>query len=572
MIVLLAMASMGMAWLAPNHYPPWTSFYSESLAATGLTLLVLALGRQQLRTRGTAAHWFLLMAATLPWLQWLGGLLVFSGDAIVTSLYLVGLACAVGAGQTWAATDAPRAAGVLFATTAVAATASAAIGLAQAWDLAHWGIWTEGSYAGMRAVANLGQPNNLATLIGLGLLGVLYLRERSRIPPIAAGILAVFLIAGAAVTQSRTALLFGPAVALGLWLAMRRGVVLATSRWTVASLIALHWTFTLAWPRARAIMLPLPPEEAASRLTQGSLRTTMWPLLLDASLQSPWFGFGWLQVGAAQLSVADAHPVAPEFWMHAHNLFLDLVLWCGYPLGLLLSGAVLWWYVSRARRVGTLESVMAFLAVTLFGIHAMLELPHHYAYFLIPIGLWIGQVEAQTAAPSRVPARWNLLAPALGLLMLIGIWRDYPAIEEDFRLVRFENLRIGSVRATEPAPAAPFMSGLTSFLRFSRTEPYAGMSADELRFLADVARRYPYAPSLYRLARALALNGQVDEAIRTLRRLQHLHGDGNLLRVRVNLRDRIAEGEQGLAPLERAIAGMELTEPVPMPPAAAANP
>lgn len=560
MLELLAMVSLGLAWLVPNHYPPWTSFYSESLTALGLVLLVLALGRLNWSTRGSPAVGALLLASAIPSLQWLGGPIAFSGDAVVATLYLAGMATAVSAGQAWASIDPRRAASALFATTVAAATASAVIGLAQAFDAAHWGIWTEESYSGMRAVGNLGQPNNLATLIGFGLLGVFYLRERDRLAAPVAAFVAVLLVAGLAVTQSRTALLFGPVIALGLWVAARRGVPLATSRRTILVLVVLHWSLTLTWPALRAILLSLPPNTATTRLAEGSVRTQMWPLLFDASMQSPWTGFGWLQVGAAQLSVADTHPATREFWMHAHNLFLDLVLWCGYPAGLLLSGAVVLWYINRARRVRTLESVTALLAITAFGIHAMLELPHHYAYFLIPVSLWIGQVEATTVAGGPLSPRWNLLAPALGLVLLLGIWRDYSAIEEDFRLVRFEILRIGDVRASKPAPSAPFLSGLTAFLRFSRTEPRPGMNMDELRFMSAVARRYAYAPSLYRLARALALNGQLDEAVRTLRKLQHMHGDGNLTRIQADLRERVANGEVSLEPLEREVARFEPTE------------
>jgi hypothetical protein len=264
----------------------------------------------------------------------------------------------------------------------------------------------------------------------------------------------------------------------------------------------------------------------------------MWRLLVDATTQAPWLGYGWLQVGAAQLEVAELHPPAAEFWMHGHNLFLELILWCGYPLGLGLSVLLVYWLAGRARRIVSVEGWLALMAVLVFGVHAMLELPHHYAYFLLPVGLWIGQIElaASPAATQTNRAVRSRLAPALlGAVMMLAIWRDYAAVEEDFRRVRFEFLRIGPAHSGPPAPSAPYLSGLTGFLRFARTEPVAGMSDKQMAEVGAAAKRYPYAPSLYRWARALALNGRLSEARLVLVKMRHMHGEPTYVLYRADI-------------------------------------
>ena len=54
--------------------------------------------------------------------------------------------------------------------------------------------------------------------------------------------------------------------------------------------------------------------------------------------------------------------------------------------------------------------------------------------------------------------RW-LAAPAIAAsVLLAGIWRDYRAVEDDFRLMRFEHLRIGNLKAAaalRPEPPQP---------------------------------------------------------------------------------------------------------------------
>ena len=112
----------------------------------------------------------------------------------------------------------------------------------------------------------------------------------------------------------------------------------------------------------------------------------------------------------------------------------------------------------------------------------------------------------QITAPGRVSFGDNggignraMLVPAgLALALFAGILYQYGPIEDDFRLVRFENARIGNVRAVELAPAAPLLSSLTAFLRFARTEPVEGMSAAQLAHFEEVVKRYPYAASLVR--------------------------------------------------------------------------
>lgn len=137
--------------------------------------------------------------------------------------------------------------------------------------------------------------------------------------------------------------------------------------------------------------------------------------------------------------------------------------------------------------------------------------------------------------------------------MVLAIWRNYAEVEEDFRLVRFENLKIGSLQAMQPAPDAPFLSSLTGFLRFSRTDPVAGMSASQLALMEAAAKRYPYASSLQRWARALALNGKLPEAQLVFVKLRHMHGERYYRRLSQDIRQRVAEGEAGLQGLAKSL-------------------
>jgi O-antigen ligase len=113
----------------------------------------------------------------------------------------------------------------------------------------------------------------------------------------------------------------------------------------------------------------------------SSGRTLIWPVLIDAAWQAPWFGYGWNQVGRAQLATALAHPSANHWFTDSHNLVLDLVLWAGIPLGFLLAALLAWWFVRQVRRCTDPDRWALLLAISAVLLHAMVEYPHSYLYF-----------------------------------------------------------------------------------------------------------------------------------------------------------------------------------------------
>lgn len=551
-IELLGLACLCLAWLLPNHYLPWNSFYNDSLAALGLGMLVLVAVRAGRRAVLPRPVWGVAAIALIPWLQWCFGLLRFSGDAFISSLYLLGLAVAIAVGYVAASGEPRRFSAALSGVMVVGATISSLIALTQALEVGVAGIWTLETSPGMRVYANLAQPNNLATLIGFGAIGLWLLCEQERVGRVAAiGILAVLLI-GASLTQSRTALLFGPCVAIVVFAQARRGKTFRVGFTPVLAATTCHVALTWAWPAVQQNLLLAATESLNARGVE-SIRFQVWPMLMDALSMYPWCGYGWLQVGSAELAVANRFPPVGELWLHGHNLFIELLVWCGYPLGLLLAGLIVWWFLSRALKVRTVEGVAAILIITVLLVHSMLELPYHYAYFLIPAGLWIGIAEASLATAISGSPRWNMLPVAVSGLLLFAVWHDYPAVEEDFRLVRFENLRIGSLRAKQPAPNAPFLSTLTAFLRFARTTPEKGMPDDKLAEMREVVQRYPYSGAMFRLASSYALNGRLQEAHDLFIGIRHIHGQAMYASLKRSLHDRIAEGELGLLDLERSL-------------------
>ena len=188
----------------------------------------------------------------------------FFGDALICSLFVMTFAMAVV--SACAVTEA-KGDGLLygfFAAAIAAAIASTGIGLVQ-WlrigEFSHIEHLIEGS----RIYANITQPNNLASLLALGVVGAVWLYESRHIGPWGTGLMLAFLGFGMVMTQSRTAWAF--ALCLALWaLIVRSRLSLRTSRNAVAAALALFIAATALWQPLNSLLGQSLVEATAQRL------------------------------------------------------------------------------------------------------------------------------------------------------------------------------------------------------------------------------------------------------------------------------------------------------------------
>ncbi|RYF29564.1 MAG: hypothetical protein EOO23_06800, partial [Comamonadaceae bacterium] len=298
-------------------------------------------------------------------------------------------------------------------------------------------------------------------------------------------------------------------------------------------LVGMFW----AWPPLLNAM-GLLSDRAEGRMLEGSLRLQVWPQLLKALAIRPWTGWGIHQVAAAHNSVADAYVVS-EPYTYSHNLVLDLALWFGVPLTLLLVGATAMWLLRRAHAANQLLPWYGIAVALPLALHCMLEFPHAYAYFLAPVMFLIGAIEASTGVKplARVGAK-PIAAVLLVTTVALG-WSvvEYLKIEEDFRVARFQALRIGSPPAGHQRPKVILYDQLGVLLDDTRITPAPNMSPEAMQVVRKAALHYPWSATQYRYAVALALNGDTAEAARQMEVMRRMWGE----KVYVGLKAQIAE-------------------------------
>ncbi len=523
-IAYLLLGAVPLAWLVPNHYPPWLSAWSDGLAMLGLALAMLLAGRAG-RLRPT---WLLFVAIAVGNVaaQTLAGRIHFAADAAVITLYLSIFLAAVAVGGSLpdkADRSDTMALDTLAGFVLFSALVSVGLALAQWTDAVNLGIWQVDLPRDRRPVANIAQPNHLASVCFLGLCALALLHQNRRIGKTGLAVGAVWLLWGAAMPSSRTAWLeVGFMAVYAAWAGRRCSLAV---RWPAALAAAVLLAgFAVLFPLANDALLLSAPRPLGETAHAG-LRVLHWEAMRHAIQLEPLWGYGWGQVGAAQVRVADQMPYSGEWIEHSHNTVLDLLVWNGVPVGAVLALIPAAWFVRRAWACREPQAVWLIAGVGGLLIHALLEYPLEYAYFLIPLGLSIGAIDSFATAARAVAVPTGFLravgAVFVGLLGFLGM--ECLQAEQVSRQFRMETANIGTFGVLTPPPHMWALGPFENFLRFAQTEARPGLSPETLGWMRKVEERFALPPVMFRYALAQGLNGDPAGAQQTLESLCHMH-------------------------------------------------
>lgn len=534
-------ALVPLAWLVPNHFLPWLSSWSDGLAMAGLAMAMLAA-----RASGRLSmKWvaFCALALITVAVQSAANVIHFGGDAATAALYVCAFACAIILGSQLCEKQRPdsRSALHLFAFAVLsAAILSVGVACVQWTGAVDGGGWAVSMARGGRPYGNVAQPNHLSTICFLGLVGAGLLHQDRRIGRLGFWLAALWLIFGIVMSGSRTG--WVQIILLATFMiAQHRPSRLELGPNSLVGVLAITSVFVWCWPHLNEWLL-LSEGRSAAEAARAGTRPLHWAAMLEAIQREPLWGYGWQQVSLAQLSVADGQPWVGEFIEHSHNVALDLLVWNGLPLGLLLIGLAAWWFVSRMARCRDAHAAWMLAGALGLLAHGLLEYPLEYAYFLIPFGLFIGATDALIAKDRYLavsPATTRFLGVVFtAALVLISI--EVIRAEQSYRLLRLESARIGVPGIKTPPPDLKILTQLSALQRFISTEARPGMSTEELGAMRKVSERYAKPPVLFRYALAQGLNGQPDGAALTLLRLCRIHQ-----------RERCDEGREAWAILQQ---------------------
>lgn len=545
----LVSLALAVTWLLPNHTQPWTAFHSEAWAAVALCLIAWVVLFRNRQVALSALDLLIAAAALLPVLHYAAGLVPFAGQAWMSSTYLLGFLLAILCGRMWNAWRPQAMADLLFPAFLLASIASVGLQVYQWMGLAAsngvFDIWVA-SFTGHRPYGNLAQPNQLATLHLWGLLACGWCVYSRQVRAPLAVVAGIFILFGLALTQSRSGFVGLLVLSAAAW-RWRALWPARSAAYAIAALLPVYLlTLGLGW-LSRDIM-----SEAAADLlerTTGDTRLAVWAMFLDAIAQRPWFGYGWDQTLAAHLAMVEHHDGFADLYAQAHNLGLDLVVWAGIPLGVGLSLVLLAWTLTAWRRVETPRQALLWLVLAVVVVHAALELPLHYTFFLLPVGLVMGALSNE----SRI---WLLAAPGRGawkaaaglqvvITLLLGlIVCEYLKVEASTTELRFKLAKIHNPVQPQP-PDLILLNQFRAMLQLGLAAPAQQASDAELTSARDVTAAFITYPNLDRLVRLLALNGHVPEAKCWAYKAEYLLREDGQRRLRASW-DQLAQEEPAL--------------------------
>ncbi len=534
LILALGLLAYLGAWLSPSHYPPWLSFHGESLTFVALVMVSLAWASR-------ARKWVLDRVALLPmaligliWLQWGVGQIAYFGEAVMSSLYLGGftLAWLLGSNLADKSAAGDKILSWLAGLLVVAAATSVYIAALQWLDL-------EAGYAnliverpqGGRPNGNLAQSNHLATLLLMGLVMSVWLYHQQHLRRWQAWVLVAWLSFGLTMAQSRAGWL--SAGLLGLFLLWR-----GQAPWRIGGLRAvLGWwsmllAMWLAWKPANVTLLATGESRALASLTQDNARVVLWRQILAGIEQSPWWGYGWGQTVAGH-KAGTAHISSGLPTDYAHSLVLDLTLWLGIPLAILLMATMAWWLLRAVYRINDPRQLLLMAAALPVLVHSLVEFPFAYAYFLFTVAFLFGSLSIRQSAEKssawiidRLPGRSIGISLVVVFAVLSArVGYEYVQVEEDYRVMRFEMRSVGRTPENYEAPDLWILNQLGAVLKLGRVKPRPGMSSEELESMKTLNRNYNWAVLQMRYAVALALNGQVEQALMEMKSLRAHYGE-----------------------------------------------
>lgn len=526
-LFLLASVFIALAWLLPIHYRPWVTYTGELFAFLSLFTLAALYLKDKIKLPVLSLP--LLVLATIPLIQYLGGELFFFDKALTSKLFVFGFWLSIVIGYNLSVEKINREeiftglSYVFF----MAGTATGIIAICQWLTLDAYIPGMVDMQRAVRPYANFAQPNNMATFLLMSLLACLYLYEKKKVHTKWL-IPAVFMmLMSLALSQSRTS--WVACICIIMYLAYQQFKGYISIKWYyVTAWTALFVGFIFLLPTIGGFLTQLADTQIKSvdiarRATGDMSRLAIWQQMLHAIADRPWLGYGWNQTSVAYTLVSD-HFQGPVWVRSAHNFILDFILWNGLLIGLPFLAYFGYWGYQLNKHVNSVESVIGILMIGAVLIHSMLEFPQYYAYFLLPVGFIIGLVQSQQSNIKTITLSPNYMRVGyvVSLILLILIVRDYlvmvPKLNQS---MRYE-------QTPEKITNQDQIYLLEEFdrrIEWIRMNPYTKVNAEQLEDIREMVLNYPTKYDLIKYAKVLAFNGYEQEAkhqlwlLKTLRKV-----------------------------------------------------
>jgi O-antigen ligase len=282
------------------------------------------------------------------------------------------------------------------------------------------------------ASANLRQRNQLATLLAIGMLAVLWWHAHGLKTRHALWMIALLAIGNAA-TTSRTGLLHMLLVCglVMFWAWRSHPQAPKLSVGLVFGAFTVYLLANWALPRGLSLLSGQAVIDALSRMGHDegcASRRVLWGNVLQLIGQKPWTGWGWDELKYAHYITPFAGGPENRFCAilgNAHNLPLHLAVTLGIPVTAALGLALLALLVKARPWMSQWPTPqLAWSVLAVIGLHSLLEFPLWYGPFQMAV-LLCGMLLAPATGFKAGAARGGQIAGGLILAIVCLVGADY---------------------------------------------------------------------------------------------------------------------------------------------------
>ena len=517
-LLTIIIISFNLSWLLGDHFAPWLTFGSEIATFFSIFFLLCLQFNRNLKVPFQLIPLFII--SLIPLLQFIFGQIFFFSTALLSFLYLISFVFTVIYTFNLCITDFNRQKVMLFASSAfiVAGLMTACMAIIQWLDFESFFPFVLELTAG-RPFANFAQPNNMATALFLALLGCLYLFEKQKLPSLIVMMIALIILFAMVLSQSRTVWL-GIIFCVVYWLIRNHKIVFRFNRFYAIGFTVIFVVFVLSLPLLSQVV-GTSASTVMERATTGYLRLPMWTHTLISIQDNPWLGYGWNQSSFSYLDALPKHDT-PERYLSSHNIILDMLVWNGIILGSLIVGYAIYWYARFYKLANSIESIIALMMITVVLIHAMLEFPLYYAFFLLPVAVLCGiiQSEEEYGQYFKLSKAINNSIALIWLSFVLLVWRDYNAsITESFEAKLYEMMRLFKEKP-QFDKVTPYHAQNKIFLldqlkydaEWIALNPFTKLEEDQIEIYRNLTLLTPSKYYLYKYAQLAAYNGKQEDA------------------------------------------------------------
>lgn len=379
---------------------------------------------------------------------------------------------------------------------------------------------------GNRPFANLAQPNHLATLLSMGVIGCFYLYEKKQLNNYFLVVFSLFFVFVLALTQSRTTWIF--LLVLIIVVVYKRKIInfrLNNNLIVMWSCIYILCILTIPFLSEflSSYFNIVKTTDVIERATTGYLRIEIWNQSLHAIKENPWFGYGWNQTSAAQYAVIEKHP-GKEWFSSAHNIVLDIFIWNGVIIGGLITLYFSLTYLICLIKNVKIETVFASLMILPILVHSFLEYPFKYVYFLLPAGLFWGLMISELDFKNfKVRSIYFKVIAVFGFVILGYIFKEFnESIDNNVAANTYEmNERVDQFELAYPVYILDEFKYRSQWFALN---PYTKLSKNDLDGIGKMVSLHLTPYDLLKYAKILSYNGYQKEAFSQLKILEILYG------------------------------------------------